>query len=201
SLDSSSPSAGPSRKRCRSPTTLVPSSTLVSRLIAPALADPPPRKRFRDSYSSDVSGEEHIEIGTTDAKTITDLGVSDGVRASRERVGLADRVRSLGRENLREEFRQIRRDRDNTRRRLKRLESLVERNLGFRHMEQDSAHMVAASKVPMLKPGEYEIWRMRIEQYIQMIDYALWEVIENGATLPKTTKCGRSYDRDAYYNC
>nr|GEW86201.1 hypothetical protein [Tanacetum cinerariifolium] len=39
--------------------------------------------------------------------------------------------------------------------------------------------MVAASKVPMLKPGEYEIWRMRIEQYIQMIDYALWKVIEN----------------------
>ncbi|GJZ64550.1 ribonuclease H-like domain-containing protein [Tanacetum coccineum] len=53
-------------------------------------------------------------------------------------------------------------------------------------MDQDSTHMVAASKVPMLKPGEYEIWRMRIEQYIQMIDYALWEVIENGATLPKT---------------
>ncbi|GJV49242.1 hypothetical protein Tco_1439454 [Tanacetum coccineum] len=26
---------------------------------------------------------------------------------------------------------------------------------------------------------------MRIEQYIQMIDYAMWEVIENGATLPK----------------
>ncbi|GJR62657.1 hypothetical protein Tco_1504819 [Tanacetum coccineum] len=54
-------------------------------------------------------------------------------------------------------------------------------------MDQDSAHMVAASKVPMLKPGEFELWRMRTEQYIQMIDYALWEVIENGATLPKTT--------------
>ncbi|GKB66072.1 retrovirus-related pol polyprotein from transposon TNT 1-94 [Tanacetum coccineum] len=53
-------------------------------------------------------------------------------------------------------------------------------------MDQNSTHMVAASKVPMLKPGEYEIWRMKIEQYIQMIDYALWEVIENGATLPKT---------------
>nr|GEX02895.1 ribonuclease H-like domain-containing protein [Tanacetum cinerariifolium] len=53
-------------------------------------------------------------------------------------------------------------------------------------MDQDSAHMVAASKVPMLKPGEYEIWRMRIKQYIQMIDYALCEVIENDATLPKT---------------
>nr|GEU78114.1 hypothetical protein [Tanacetum cinerariifolium] len=46
--------------------------------------------------------------------------------------------------------------------------------------------MVAASKVPMLKHGEYEIERMRIEQYIQMIDYALWEAIENDATLPKT---------------
>ncbi|GJS65235.1 hypothetical protein Tco_0679799 [Tanacetum coccineum] len=54
-------------------------------------------------------------------------------------------------------------------------------------MDQDSTHMVAASKVPMLKPSENEIWRMRIEQYIQMIDYALWEVIENGAIMPKTT--------------
>ncbi|GJX80830.1 hypothetical protein Tco_0328979 [Tanacetum coccineum] len=56
----------------------------------------------------------------------------------------------------------------------------------LKDMDQDSAHMVAASKVPMFKPGEYEIWRIRIEQYIQMIDYALWEVIENSATLPKT---------------
>ncbi|GJT37369.1 hypothetical protein Tco_0937234 [Tanacetum coccineum] len=46
--------------------------------------------------------------------------------------------------------------------------------------------MVAASKVPMLKPGEYEIWRMRMEQYIQMIDYSLWEVIENGNVPPIT---------------
>ncbi|GJW64320.1 hypothetical protein Tco_0116204 [Tanacetum coccineum] len=53
-------------------------------------------------------------------------------------------------------------------------------------MDQDYAHMVAAFKVLMLKPGEFELWRMRIEHYIQMIDYALWEVIKNGATLPKT---------------
>ncbi|GJS57155.1 hypothetical protein Tco_0651939 [Tanacetum coccineum] len=55
-------------------------------------------------------------------------------------------------------------------------------------MDQDSTHMVAASKFPMLKPSEFEIWRMRIEQYIQTIDYAMWEVIENGATLPKNNK-------------
>ncbi|GJX06876.1 hypothetical protein Tco_0194808 [Tanacetum coccineum] len=38
SLDSSSLSAGPSRKRCKSPTTLIPSSTPVSRSIAPTYA-------------------------------------------------------------------------------------------------------------------------------------------------------------------
>ncbi|GJW54932.1 hypothetical protein Tco_0099017 [Tanacetum coccineum] len=54
-------------------------------------------------------------------------------------------------------------------------------------MDQDSAHMVAASKVPMLKPGEYELWRIRMEQYIQMIDYSLWEVIKNG-NAPLITK-------------
>ncbi|GJU66973.1 ribonuclease H-like domain-containing protein [Tanacetum coccineum] len=53
-------------------------------------------------------------------------------------------------------------------------------------MDQDSTHMVAASKVPMLKPGEYELWRMRMELYIQMIDYSLWEVIENGNAPPIT---------------
>nr|GEU67226.1 hypothetical protein [Tanacetum cinerariifolium] len=53
-------------------------------------------------------------------------------------------------------------------------------------MDQDSAYMVAASKVPMLKLGEYELWRMRIEQYIQMNDYSLWEVIENGKEPPIT---------------
>ncbi|GJX51993.1 hypothetical protein Tco_0280362 [Tanacetum coccineum] len=51
-------------------------------------------------------------------------------------------------------------------------------------MDQDSVHMVAASKVPIL--GEYEVWRMRMEQYIQMIDYSLWEVIENGNATPIT---------------
>ncbi|GJW72389.1 putative ribonuclease H-like domain-containing protein [Tanacetum coccineum] len=53
-------------------------------------------------------------------------------------------------------------------------------------MNQDSVHIVAASKVPMLKLGEYELWRMRMEQYIQMIDYSLWEVIENGNAPPIT---------------
>ncbi|GKF70038.1 hypothetical protein Tco_0203095 [Tanacetum coccineum] len=60
-------------------------------------------------------------------------------------------------------------------------------------MDQDSAHLVAASKVPMLKLGEYDLWRMRMEQYIQMIDYSLWEVIENG-NAPPITKVVKSFE-------
>ncbi|GJX75076.1 reverse transcriptase domain-containing protein [Tanacetum coccineum] len=85
SLDSSSPSSRPSRKRCRSPTASVPSPTHDSRSIAPTPADLlPPRKRFRDSYSSEDSGEEHMEMDTADAETVADVGISDGVVAHTE---------------------------------------------------------------------------------------------------------------------
>ncbi|GJX96170.1 hypothetical protein Tco_0351968 [Tanacetum coccineum] len=223
SLYSSSPSSRPSRKRCRSPTASVPSSTHVSRSIAPTPADLlPPRKRFRDSYSPEDSGEEHIEVDTADAEAVADIGISEGVVAhpedgvgigfkiatsdvreydeefeggipdledtiydivhymsevridriteiettqrqletsqmvaSGERASLVERIGSLRLEYLKvramlsierdridsirwhmalsqEEFRQVRRDRDDTRRRLRRLESYVERHLGFR---------------------------------------------------------------------
>nr|GEW16334.1 hypothetical protein [Tanacetum cinerariifolium] len=70
----------PSRKRYRSLTTLVLSSTPVLRSIAPTLADIlPPRKRFKDSYSLANSRDEHIEIGITDAEAIADLCIGDAV--------------------------------------------------------------------------------------------------------------------------
>nr|GEY50886.1 ribonuclease H-like domain-containing protein [Tanacetum cinerariifolium] len=47
--------------------------------------------------------------------------------------------------------------------------------------------MVGALKMHMLKLGEYKLWRMRMEQYIQMVDFSLWEVIENGNKPPVTT--------------
>nr|GEU93408.1 hypothetical protein [Tanacetum cinerariifolium]GEU93416.1 hypothetical protein [Tanacetum cinerariifolium] len=37
-------------------------------------------------------------------------------------------------------------------------------------MDQDSAHMMAASKVPMIKPDEFEIWRIRIEQTVKGVE-------------------------------
>ncbi|GJX84262.1 hypothetical protein Tco_0335036 [Tanacetum coccineum] len=51
-------------------------------------------------------------------------------------------------------------------------------------MEAISSQMVAAAKLPVLNPGEFKLWKMRIEQYFLMTDYALWEVIVNGDSPP-----------------
>ncbi|GJR70753.1 putative reverse transcriptase domain-containing protein [Tanacetum coccineum] len=94
SLDSSSHSSRPSHKRCRFPTASVPSPTLVSRSIAPTLADLlPPRRRFRDSYSPEDSGEEHIEVDTANAEVVADVGISEGVVAyPKDGVGMGFKI-------------------------------------------------------------------------------------------------------------
>nr|GEY97803.1 uncharacterized mitochondrial protein AtMg00810-like [Tanacetum cinerariifolium] len=40
--------------------------------------------------------------------------------------------------------------------------------------------VVSAAKLPILNPNEFDLWKMRIEQYFLMTDYSLWEVILNG---------------------
>ncbi|GKA29589.1 hypothetical protein Tco_0715834 [Tanacetum coccineum] len=51
-----------------------------------------------------------------------------------------------------------------------------------------NAQVVAAAKLPVLNPNEFELWKMRIKQYFLMTDYALWEVILNGdSPLPTRT--------------
>ncbi|GJW15359.1 hypothetical protein Tco_0019492 [Tanacetum coccineum] len=47
-------------------------------------------------------------------------------------------------------------------------------------MELESTNSGPNAKLPILKLGEYEMWAIRIKQYFQIQDYALWEVIENG---------------------
>ncbi|GJV55776.1 hypothetical protein Tco_1456781 [Tanacetum coccineum] len=75
----SSHSAGPSRKRCRSPVDSVPLSMPVTGSLAPTRADlSPPRKRFRDSYSSEASIEEDAEVGLTETGVDMELGIGDG---------------------------------------------------------------------------------------------------------------------------
>ncbi|GJU47401.1 putative reverse transcriptase domain-containing protein [Tanacetum coccineum] len=78
-LHSSSHFAGPSSKRCRSPIDYVPSSTPVIGSLAPTHADLlPPRKRFRDSYSSEASIEEDTEIDPIETEVDMELGIGDG---------------------------------------------------------------------------------------------------------------------------
>ncbi|GKE20413.1 hypothetical protein Tco_1431925, partial [Tanacetum coccineum] len=65
------------------------------------------------------------------------------------------------------------------------------RNFDLEVMEFKSAHSNTTTKLPILKLGEYEMWVIRIKQYFQVQDCALWEVIENGnswVSIPQTAK-------------
>ncbi|GKA02736.1 hypothetical protein Tco_0675517 [Tanacetum coccineum] len=47
-------------------------------------------------------------------------------------------------------------------------------------MDLETTQTNVVAKLPLLKQGEYEMWRLKIEQYFQIQDYALWDIIENG---------------------
>ncbi|GJR51444.1 putative ribonuclease H-like domain-containing protein [Tanacetum coccineum] len=61
-------------------------------------------------------------------------------------------------------------------------------------MDLETAQTNATAKLPILKQGEYEMWRLRIEQYFQVQDYALWDVIENGNSFKPTTRTTANAD-------
>ncbi|GKE42099.1 hypothetical protein Tco_1469383, partial [Tanacetum coccineum] len=46
--------------------------------------------------------------------------------------------------------------------------------------QSKTTQTVSALKLLVLKTGDYDLWSMRIEQYLTHNDYALWEVIVNG---------------------
>ncbi|GJU15694.1 ribonuclease H-like domain-containing protein [Tanacetum coccineum] len=46
--------------------------------------------------------------------------------------------------------------------------------------QSETTQTLSALKLPMLKTRDYELWSMRMEQYLTHTDYALWEVIING---------------------
>nr|GEU82970.1 hypothetical protein [Tanacetum cinerariifolium] len=43
-----------------------------------------------------------------------------------------------------------------------------------------TSSIMSAAKLPRLNPNEFDLWKMRIEQYFLMTDYSLWDVILNG---------------------
>nr|GEU86646.1 hypothetical protein [Tanacetum cinerariifolium] len=128
-LDSSLPSAGPSHKRYRSPTTLVPLSTPVSRSIAPTLAHLlPPRKRLLQIWVLVMDTKDGIGMGVKIAAS--DIREDEKEFETTQRQLDACQLMASRESCLRhhmalsqEEFCQIRRDRDDTWKRLKRLES------------------------------------------------------------------------------
>ncbi|GJT91050.1 hypothetical protein Tco_1079895 [Tanacetum coccineum] len=74
---------------------------------------------------------------------------------------------------------------------------MVEVAVNVQIWEVDVKHEMVAmdfgpnAKLPILKLGEYEMWAIRIKQYFQIPDYAIWEVIENGdswVSVSQTTK-------------
>nr|GEV45080.1 hypothetical protein [Tanacetum cinerariifolium] len=53
-------------------------------------------------------------------------------------------------------------------------------------MDSLSRQVVSAAKLPILNPNEFDLWKIKIEQYFLMTDYSLWEVILNGDSLVPT---------------
>nr|GEX80461.1 ribonuclease H-like domain-containing protein [Tanacetum cinerariifolium] len=47
-------------------------------------------------------------------------------------------------------------------------------------MKSLSPQVVSVVKLPILNPNEFDLWKMRIEQFFLITDYSLWEVIING---------------------
>ncbi|GKB53125.1 putative ribonuclease H-like domain-containing protein [Tanacetum coccineum] len=56
-------------------------------------------------------------------------------------------------------------------------ETLLQQDLLFE--EAKDSQSTQTIKLPILQPGEYDLWKMRMEQYLQCIDYTPWEIIEN----------------------
>nr|GEZ44329.1 putative ribonuclease H-like domain-containing protein [Tanacetum cinerariifolium] len=61
-------------------------------------------------------------------------------------------------------------------------------------MDSLSPQVVFATKLPILNPNEFDLWKMRIEQYFLMTDYSLWEVILNGDS-PVPTRLVKGLDQ------
>ena len=59
-------------------------------------------------------------------------------------------------------------------------------------MDIETTQTTTTAKLPILKQGDYEMWRLRIEQYFQVQDDALWDIIENGKSFKPTTKASTS---------
>ncbi|GKF39941.1 hypothetical protein Tco_0120002, partial [Tanacetum coccineum] len=61
-------------------------------------------------------------------------------------------------------------------------------------MDLETAQTTTTAKLPILKQGEYDMLRLRNEQYFQVQDYALWDVIENENSFKPATQTTTNAD-------
>ncbi|GJW51724.1 hypothetical protein Tco_0093075 [Tanacetum coccineum] len=61
-------------------------------------------------------------------------------------------------------------------------------------MDLETVQNNAVAKLPLLKQGDYEMWKIRIEQFFQVQYYALWEVIENGNAFKHVVRTTKNED-------
>nr|GFB45609.1 ribonuclease H-like domain-containing protein [Tanacetum cinerariifolium] len=48
--------------------------------------------------------------------------------------------------------------------------------------KKNDVKVASTAKLPILNPNEFDLWKMRIEQYFLLTNYSLWEVILNGGS-------------------
>ncbi|GJX86484.1 hypothetical protein Tco_0337258 [Tanacetum coccineum] len=61
-------------------------------------------------------------------------------------------------------------------------------------MDLENTQNNSLTKLPLLKQGEYDTWRLRIESYIQLQDYTLWEIIEEGNSFKPVARATTNKD-------
>ncbi|GKF26782.1 hypothetical protein Tco_0082676 [Tanacetum coccineum] len=58
--------------------------------------------------------------------------------------------------------------------------------------QSKTSQTVSTLKLPILKTREYDLWSMRIEQYLTFTNHALWEVIVNGDSVSPVASASAS---------
>ncbi|GJU16889.1 hypothetical protein Tco_1144855 [Tanacetum coccineum] len=53
--------------------------------------------------------------------------------------------------------------------------------------QSETTQTVSTLKLPILKTGDYDLWIMRMEQYLTHTDYALWELARKNELKAKST--------------
>nr|GEW06126.1 copia protein [Tanacetum cinerariifolium] len=71
---------------------------------------------------------------------------------------------------------------------VKRIFSLEELFTQQEKMELETRQTSTTAKLPILKKGDYEMWRLRIEKYFQVQDYAICDVIKSGNSFVPVTQ-------------